>query len=159
MQRKEKWLLLENKDKIMSKPMKISYRTCPLCEATCGLEIHTQEREVVHIKGDKLDPLSRGYLCLKGYSLKELHADPDRIRKPMIRRGLEWQEVSWEEAFAEVRKGLRPIIEEHGKNAVGVYLGNPSVHNLAGLLYTPIFLRTLGSQSIFSAGTLDQIPK
>jgi anaerobic selenocysteine-containing dehydrogenase len=138
---------------------KISYRTCPLCEATCGLEIHTQDQEVVHIQGDKLDPFSQGYLCPKGYSLKELHSDPDRIQKPMIRRGSEWQEVTWEEAFIAVRNGLRPLIEEHGKDAVGVYLGNPNVHNLAGLLYGPLFLRTLGSRSIFSASTMDQIPK
>lgn len=138
---------------------KISYRTCPLCEATCGLEIHTRGQEVVHIKGDKQDPFSRGYLCPKGYSLKELHSDPDRIRKPMIRRGQEWQEVSWEEAFAEVGRRIHPIMEEHGKNAVSVYLGNPNVHNLGSSLYIPVFLRVLGSRSIFSASTLDQIPK
>lgn len=138
---------------------KISYRTCPLCEATCGLEIHTKGREVVHIKGDKLDPFSKGYLCPKGYSVKELHFDPDRIRRPMIRRRAEWQEVSWEEAFAEVKQGLSTIIKEHGKNAVAVYLGNPSVHNLGSMLYVPTLLRALGSRSIYSASTLDQIPK
>ncbi|NRD77874.1 molybdopterin-dependent oxidoreductase [Bacillus sp. BRMEA1] len=138
---------------------RISYRTCPLCEATCGLEIHTLDQEVVHIKGDKLDPFSRGYLCPKGYSLKELHSDPDRLRKPMVRRGQEWQEVSWEEAFEEISRRILPIIEEHGKNAVAVYLGNPSVHNLSSMLYIPILLRTLGTKSIFSASTLDQIPK
>ena len=138
---------------------KISYRTCPLCEATCGLEIHTEGQEVVHIQGDKLDPFSRGYLCPKGFSLKELHSDPDRIRKPMIRRGTEWVEVTWDEAFTAVRNGLRPLIEEHGKNAVGVYLGNPNVHNLAGLLYGSFFLRSLGSRNVYSASTMDQIPK
>lgn len=137
----------------------IHYRTCPLCEATCGLEIHTQGEEVVHIKGDKLDPLSRGYLCPKGYSLKELHSDTDRISKPMMRHGQEWKEVSWEKAFTEISNRLRSIIKKHGRDSVGVYLGNPSVHNLSGPLYTPIFLRSLGSKNIFSASTLDQIPK
>ncbi|MDN3018747.1 molybdopterin oxidoreductase family protein [Paenibacillus sp. BSR1-1] len=138
---------------------KINFRTCPLCEATCGLEIHTRGQEVVHIKGDKLDPFSKGYLCPKGFSVKELHSDPDRIRKPMIRRGSDWQEVSWDEAFLEVRKGLQTIIKEHGRNSVAVYLGNPSVHNLGSMLYAPIFLRALGSRNIYSASTLDQIPK
>ena len=152
-------VLLDKIEQSKEKTVKISYRTCPLCEATCGLEIHTQEEKVVHIKGDTQDPFSKGYICPKGYSVKELHSDPDRIRKPMIRDGSEWQEVSWEEAFSEVRKGLRSVIEEHGKNAVAVYLGNPSVHNLGSMLYIPNFLRALGSQSIFSASTLDQIPK
>ncbi|WP_234410497.1 molybdopterin-dependent oxidoreductase [Caldalkalibacillus mannanilyticus] len=137
----------------------IHYRTCPLCEATCGLEIHTLEGEVVHIQGDKLDPLSRGYICPKGYSIKELHSDPDRIRTPMIRHGADWKEVSWEEAFSEIEKGLIPIIQEYGRNAVATYLGNPNVHNLGGLIYAPIFLRALGSRNIFSASTMDQIPK
>ncbi|WP_256358296.1 molybdopterin oxidoreductase family protein [Bacillus sp. sid0103] len=150
---------MEKSEKSIGKPTKISYRTCPLCEATCGLEIHTQEKKVVHIKGDKLDPFSKGYLCPKGYSVKELHSDPDRVLKPMIRNGEKWQEVSWEDAFSEVRKGLRSVIDEYGKNAVAVYLGNPSVHNLGSMLYVPNFLRALGSRSIFSASTLDQIPK
>src|SRR5438045_1445215 len=96
---------------------KTHYATCPLCEATCGLEIVTREREVISIKGDSEDVLSKGYLCPKGYSLKDLHADPDRLRQPMVRHGDQWQAVSWDEAFAEIEKGLLPIIKEHGKNA------------------------------------------
>lgn len=137
----------------------IHYRTCPLCEATCGLEIHTVNGEVTHIEGDKKDPFSKGYLCPKGFSLKELHHDPDRIREPMIRKGEEWFTVSFEEAFKEVRKGLRGVIEAYGKDAVAVYLGNPNVHNLSGMLYLPIFLRALGSRNQYSASTVDQIPK
>lgn len=137
----------------------VHYRTCPLCEATCGLEIQTEENRVVSIRGNKLDPFSKGYLCPKGYSLKELHEDPDRIRKPMIRNGDEWKEVSWHEAFQAVRQGLGQVMKKHGRDGVGVYLGNPNVHNLAGLLYVPIFLKALGSRYRFSASTMDQIPK
>ncbi|WP_273836330.1 molybdopterin-dependent oxidoreductase [Guptibacillus sedimenti] len=137
----------------------VHYRTCPLCEATCGLEIHTVNGKVTHIEGDKQDPFSKGYLCPKGFSLKELHHDSDRIREPMIRKGAEWFTVSYEEAIKEVRKGLRGVIEKHGRDAVGVYLGNPNVHNLSGMLYLPLFLRALGSRNQYSASTVDQIPK
>ncbi len=65
---------------------KTSYKTCPLCEATCGLEIVTRDREVISIKGDADDVFSHGYICPKAYSLKELDADPDRIRTPMVRK-------------------------------------------------------------------------
>ncbi|WP_418201142.1 molybdopterin-dependent oxidoreductase [Alkalihalobacterium sp. APHAB7] len=152
-------IVLKSETSKVDQSITVNYRTCPLCEATCGLEIHTKGQEVIHIKGDKLDPLSRGYLCPKGYSLKELHSDPDRLKKPMIRRGENWEEASWDEAFSEIRMRLRPIIENYGKNAVGVYLGNPIVHNLGLMLYMPMFLRSLGSKNIFSASTLDQIPK
>lgn len=138
---------------------KIHYITCPLCEATCGLEVHTAGREVVSIRGDVEDPFSKGYLCPKGYSLKELDADTDRLRQPMIRTGDKWREVTWDEAFAEIEKHLRNLIDTHGADAVGVYLGNPNVHTLAGQLYVPNFLRALGSKNRFSASTVDQMPK
>ncbi len=136
-----------------------TYATCPLCEATCGLEIVSRGREVISIKGDEADVFSQGYLCPKAYSLKELDTDPDRLRQPMVRQGQSWQAVSWAEAFERIEQGLRPIIEKHGREAVGVYLGNPNVHNLAGQLYMPIFLRALGSRNIFSASSVDQVPK
>ena len=138
---------------------KKNYVTCPLCEATCGLEIVTQGREVVSIKGDEEDVFSKGYLCPKAYSLKELLADPDRIREPMVRRGDTWQKVSWEEAFAEVERGLSPIIEKYGRNALSTYLGNPNAHNLSGQFYAPVLLRALGSRNVYSASTVDQMPK
>ena len=89
-------------------------RICPFCEATCGLEIVTRDRTVVSIRGDADDPLSRGYICPKGPALKHLDADPDRLRRPLIRRGSEFEEASWELAFAEVARRLPAIQAEHG---------------------------------------------
>lgn len=135
------------------------YRTCPLCEATCGLAITTRGREVTAIRGDRADVFSRGYICPKAYALKELDADPDRLRAPMVRRGARWESVSWDEAFAEVERGLTPILHAHGRNAVAAYVGNPNAHNLANLVYGPALLRALGSHNVFSASTVDQMPK
>ena len=136
-----------------------SYTTCPLCEATCGLEITTAAREVVSIRGDKADVFSQGYICPKAYSLKALDEDPDRLREPLVKRGGAWHSVSWEEAFAEIERRLVPILQEHGRDAVATYLGNPNVHNLSGLLYNTPLLRALGSRNAYSASTVDQMPK
>jgi anaerobic selenocysteine-containing dehydrogenase len=138
---------------------KTSDRTCPLCEATCGLSITTRGREVIDIRGDPADVLSRGFLCPKAYALKELDADPDRLRAPIVRRGDRWDTVGWEEAFAEVDRGLTAALRTHGRDAVAAYLGNPSAHNLAGLVYGPVVLRALGTRNVFSASTVDQMPK
>lgn len=138
---------------------KISYITCPLCEATCGLEVVTKGREVLSIRGDEQDVLSHGYICPKAYSLKELDADPDRIREPMVRRGDQWQAVSWDEAFAEIERGLMPIIQQHGRNALALYIGNPNAHNLAGIFYLPALPRAAATQNVYSASTVDQMPK
>ena len=87
---------------------RVSHITCPLCEATCGLEVTTRGREVVSIRGDQEDVFSHGYLCPKAAALKALDADPDRLRAPMVRAGEDWREVSWDEAFAEVERLLTP---------------------------------------------------
>src|SRR6266567_5834963 len=91
---------------------KISYATCPLCEATCGLEIETRGREILSIRGDTQDVFSHGYICPKAYSLKELHGDPDCIREPLVWRDDRWLSVSWEDAFAEIEHGLAPLLQE-----------------------------------------------
>ncbi len=137
----------------------IEYRTCPLCEATCGLELHMEGEEVVLVRGDKDDVFSKGYLCPKGAALKDLVADPDRLRAPLVRRGDEYVEVSWDEAFAAVREGLMGVIERHGRDAVGAYLGNPCAHNLAPIIYNRALLQGLGTTNVFSASTVDQMPK
>src|SRR6266496_163393 len=138
---------------------KISYATCPLCEATCGLEIETHDREIISIRGDAQDVFSHGYICPKAYSLKELHADPDCIREPMVRKGDQWMKVSWDDAFAEIERGLMPILQEYGRDALAIYVGNPNAHNIASLLYLPALLQTARTHNFFSASTVDQMPK
>ena len=136
-----------------------SYRVCPLCEATCGLEIRTRGREVVGIRGDDDDVFSRGFICPKAYALKELDADPDRLRTPLVRRNGTLEPATWDEAFTEIERRLGAVIRERGRDAVAVYLGNPSVHSLALSLYGAVFVRALGTKNVFSASTVDQMPK
>ena len=139
--------------------MATHYRTCPFCEATCGLEIETEGREVVSVRGDADDVFSHGFICPKAYGVKQLHEDPDRLTTPLVRRDGELVEATWDEAFEEIDRRLPPLIADHGKNAVAVYLGNPNAHNLSALIHGPAWLRVLGSQNIYTASTVDQMPK
>ncbi len=138
---------------------RVAYRTCPLCEATCGLELHLDGDEITLVRGDRADVFSHGYLCPKGTAIKGLEADPDRLRAPLVRTGDSWREVSWSNAFAEVERGLTPVLEVGGRDAVAIYLGNPNVHNLAGQLYSRVLLQALGTANVYSASTVDQMPK
>jgi anaerobic selenocysteine-containing dehydrogenase len=137
----------------------VHHRICPFCEACCGLEITVAEGRVKRIRGNAADVFSRGYLCPKGVALKDLHEDPDRLRKPLIKRDGRFVEATWDEAFAEIERRLPPIITKYGPDSVALTLGNPVVHKLALLLYAPRLGRALGSKNIFSASTLDQMPK
>ena len=137
-----------------------TYRTCPLCEATCGLEITTAGDEVLAVRPDHDDVFSHGFICPKGVGLKELHDDPDRLRTPMLRQADgSFASATWDEAFAEIDRRLPPILEAHGRDAVGAYLGNPAAHNLGPIIYGRALLRALGSKNVFSASTVDQMPK
>ncbi|WP_232661494.1 molybdopterin-dependent oxidoreductase [Pseudonocardia sp. TRM90224] len=136
-----------------------SYRICPLCEATCGLVITTRGERVVSVRGDTEDEFSRGFACPKGIALGELHHDPDRLTTPLIRRNGELVPATFEEAFAEIAARLPKLIEEHGRNAVAVYLGNPVAHDHAALLYAPMLIKALGTDHRYSASTVDQMPK
>jgi anaerobic selenocysteine-containing dehydrogenase len=137
----------------------LHHRTCPFCEATCGLEIETKGREVVSVRGDANDVFSHGFICPKAFGIKQLHEDPDRLEVPLVRRHGELVETSLDEAFEEIDRRLTPILAEHGRNAVAVYVGNPNAHNLSALLYGPAWLRALGTRNLYSASTVDQMPK
>ncbi|MBY0401650.1 molybdopterin-dependent oxidoreductase [Myxococcota bacterium] len=134
-------------------------RSCPLCEAICGLSIEVEGDRVVRVRGDEADPFSRGFICPKGASLGELHHDPDRLRAPLVRRGGQLVPVSWEEAFAEVERGLGRIVAEHGRQALAVLLGNPVTHHLAPALYLRSLIRAAGTRNLFTASTVDQMPQ
>src|SRR3954469_18538841 len=138
---------------------RIEFRTCHLCEATCGLELHLDGDEITLVRGDRDDVFSHGFLCPKGTAIKQLEADPDRVRTPLVRDGDTFRAVSWDEAFAVIDAGLAPIREQHGPDALAMYLGNPSAHNLSGLVYNRVLLQAARTKNVYSASTVDQMPK
>jgi anaerobic selenocysteine-containing dehydrogenase len=134
------------------------FRTCSLCEAMCGVAIDVEDGVVSAVRGDPDDPFSRGHVCPKAVALKDVHEDPDRVRRPLRRVGTSWQEIGWDEALDEAAQRLAAIQKAHGRAAVGFYQGNPTVHNYGAVIYGQIFARTLRSKSLFSATSVDQLP-
>jgi len=141
-----------------NEPIRTHYGACNLCEAICGLEFKVQGQQILSIKGDPDDPLSRGHICPKAVALRDLYEDPDRLRKPIRRSENGWQEMDWDEAFDLVAEKLAATIQQHGGNAVGVYSGNPSVHNYGHITHGPAFTRLLQTRNRFSATSVDQLP-
>ena len=141
-----------------------AYRTCPLCEAGCGLEITVRTSDdgseaVQRIRGDRDDVFSHGFICPKGSTLKQLHDDPDRLRRPLIRRDGRHVEATWPEAWAAIEQGLGATIARHGRESIGIYVGNPTAHSLSGMLYSRALLVGVGTRQRFSASTVDQMPR
>jgi anaerobic selenocysteine-containing dehydrogenase len=136
---------------------------CNLCEAVCGLEFTIEDNVITAVRGNAEDPLSRGHLCAKGAAMVDVYNDPDRLRRPMQRaydtEGQEyWQEVSWEVAFNVASAGLAAVMREHGRDGLGVYLGNPNAHSLGSMTHAPAMVRALGTRNRFSATSVDQLP-
>ncbi len=135
----------------------LRYRTCNLCEALCGLEIKVKDNAVLSIRGDDRDVFSKGHICPKAVALKDIHDDPDRLKRPVIKRNHRWEEISWEVAFETTARRLTEIQNAYGLDAVGIYQGNPSVHNLGTALFAPMFVRNLKTKNRFSATSVDQL--
>jgi len=135
------------------------YRSCPLCEATCGIAVEVAGNRAIAIRGDDDDPFSRGYLCPKAHGLIGLQEDPDRLRRPLRREGARFVEIGWDEAFALAASKLRAVRDAHGPGALAAYAGNPTVHDFGATLFVPALMRSLGGKQRFSASSVDQLPK
>lgn len=118
-----------------------------------------EDDRVTGIRPDHEDVWSKGYVCPKGAVLGDLHHDPDRLRAPMVRDGDTWREVGWDEAFETIASRLRPVVDEHGIEAVTAYIGNPTAHNFSLSRYVAAFMPMSTIPVIYSAGTVDQWPK
>ncbi|GGJ87497.1 molybdopterin-dependent oxidoreductase [Deinococcus aquiradiocola] len=136
----------------------VYYRACNLCEAICGLQFTVQDGVVTDVRGDAQDPLSQGHICPKGTALPDLHADPDRLKRPLRRDGQTWVEMEWDAALDLVANELRRVRDTHGADAVAVYQGNPSVHNSGTLLSAGGFVKALDTRNRYSATSVDQLP-
>lgn len=138
--------------------MPTHFRACNLCEAMCGVAIEHDGRKVLSIRGDDEDPLSRGHICPKATALAALHEDPDRLRQPQRKTKSGWEPMSWDAALDFAAEGLHRVQQQHGRDAVGLYLGNPTVHNTGALLFASLFARALRTRHRYSATSVDQLP-
>jgi anaerobic selenocysteine-containing dehydrogenase len=135
---------------------------CNLCEAICGLLLTVEPGpagdRVTEVRGNPDDPLSRGHLCPKGVALPDLHEDPDRLRRPVRRTGDTWREVSWDEALDLVATQLAAAVNDHGRDALAIYLGNPNVHSLGSLTHGTAMVKSFRTRNKYSATSVDQLP-
>ena len=133
---------------------------CNLCEAVCGLELTIEDGTVTGVRGNPADPLSRGHICPKGVAIGDIHADPDRLRRPVRRDRTsgEWTEIEWDEALDLVADGIAGAINQHGRDALAIYLGNPNVHSLGSMTHGGALVQSFRTRNKFSATSVDQLP-
>lgn len=134
------------------------YRSCNLCEAMCGLQIEVKNGSILGFKGDQKDSFSRGHICPKGPELKSLYEDPDRIKFPLKKTESGWEEVSWVGALSEIATKIVNIQTKYGNDSVGIYNGNPTVHNYGSMLFGQRFVSRIKTKTIFQQPLLINSP-
>ncbi len=133
--------------------------SCNLCEALCGMRVSVEDNRVTAIRPDPDDVFSRGHICPKGPALRELLDDPDRLRTPVRRAGAGWEPISWDTAFSEVAARLRAIRARHGRDAIGLYVGNPTVHSHRAALGAQLVTAAFGTKNRFDPNSQDSAPR
>src|ERR1019366_8552167 len=141
----------------MSQPA-TGFATCMLCEAMCGLAVTIRDGKATRIEGDRDDPFSRGHVCPKAVALEGIRLDPDRVLEPSVRDGESWRPVDWTHAVDAAAGSLASVVKAHGRDAVAVYMGNPTAHNGHALLGAGVLLGVLRTKMRFSATSADQLP-
>ena len=94
--------------------------TCPYCGTGCEMDVGTNQNRIVAIKPLLDAPVSRGHLCVKGRYAFDFISAPDRITKPMIRKGDKWQQVTWDDVISFTAKSLQRISQQHGPDSIAV---------------------------------------
>jgi thiosulfate reductase / polysulfide reductase chain A len=119
---------------------------CELCFWGCGVLAHVKEGQVTKLTGNPAHPLSRGMLCPRGAGGTGLLYDPDRLKKPLIRRaargGDTFTEVSWDDALGRVAEGLEQVKKRHGPEALALF-----THGSGGVWFKQ-FMKAWGSPNI-----------
>ena len=93
---------------------------CPFCGTGCNFYLQSIDNELSGIAPCKTDPVSKGELCIKGRNAWEFVQNPDRLKKPLVRKDGKLVETSWEEAYKTIADKINTIKKEHGSESLGL---------------------------------------
>jgi anaerobic selenocysteine-containing dehydrogenase len=131
---------------------KIYKTVCRSCHGGCGVFVHVRDGRVVKVKGDPSSPLNRGALCIKGAVSPEVANHPDRLTRPLKRRGARggggWDEVSWEEALSDIASRLAEFRGTSGPESIAVGQGTGRHH----YMHVVRFANALGTPNWYEPG-------
>ena len=131
----------------------IKKTTCHGCTRRCGLLVAIENGRPVELKGDRSQPMSKGFFCARGKAMvMEQPFDPLRLKYPLKRVGErgegKWERIPWEQALDEIAARLKKIVTQHGPESVFASLDCMISTTFAGRR----FLRELGSPNEVSMG-------
>lgn len=96
---------------------------CPLdCGDTCSMTVTVEDQQIVHVRGSRVNPLTRGAVCAKVTHYPELVHGPERISTPLKRTGPKgegvFEPISWEVALDLIHENVTAICQDFGPQAI-----------------------------------------
>ncbi len=121
--------------------------TCIYCGAGCGLYLQVLDGEIVGVLPAKEHPVSQGRLCIKGWNATSFVYHPDRLKTPLIRRGDDFEEVTWDEALSLVAERLGTIKTESDPNSIA-FLSSAKCTNEENYLMQKLARAVIGTNNV-----------
>lgn len=104
--------------------MRLIKTVCGMCGGdNCGIDVTLDGDRIVKITGSADSPMNQGLLCPQARASIELTYSEERLNHPLVREGSGWRRITWDEALDTIAGRLRAVKEEHGAQALAVYLG------------------------------------
>ncbi|MDC0742753.1 molybdopterin-containing oxidoreductase family protein [Polyangium mundeleinium] len=128
---------------------------CRICEALCGLEADVEGGRVIALRPDARHVATEGFACPKGLKQHRMYASPDRVRRPLARRGERFEPASWDAALADIGARVRRIHDEHGPDSIAMYVGTAAGFSVLHPVFAQGFMQGLGSRSMYASATQD----
>jgi anaerobic selenocysteine-containing dehydrogenase len=125
----------------------------------CGLLVTVDGNRVTDVRGDPEDVFSRGHICPKGPALRELVHHPDRVRTPLRRTASGWEPLAWDAALDEVASRIVDVQRRHGRDAVAIYVGNPTVHSHRASMGSQLLTAALRTKNRYDPNSQDSAPR
>jgi len=127
--------------------------TCPFCGCGCSICLEVKDNQIVRVTPGRGDSVNRGALCVKGSYGCDFVNSPDRLTKPLVRRGDTFEEVSWDEALEQVAGGLKQLRDDHGCDSIAV-LGSSKCSNEDNYVLQRFARTVLGTNNIDNGARL-----
>lgn len=100
---------------------------CRICKENCGILVQ-DDTDRVQIGGNPDHPISKGFICFRGRHFGEVHNSPERLRRPMLRKGSTHVAISWDEAMDILASRFLAAREKYGAQSLVLFKGEALKH-------------------------------
>lgn len=141
--------------------MTTKHSYCRNCGAHCGIVFEVENGAIASFKPDRQNPVSEGYVCIKGTMAVDLHRGDEPRLTHCLKRGEdgEYHPIDKYDAVREIAEKLRDILDRWGPRSLGAFFGTTSYMDCVGKPFFKSLMAAIGSPSVFSSMTLDQSSK